>query len=246
MQAVLLAAGVGKRLAPYTQVLPKCLLEVEGETLLERHLRTYVSTGIREAIIVTGYLSEHIRDFVESLELPLPIKWVFNRDFRQGSIVSLKSGLAEAHDDVIFMDADVYYSPALFERLLKSSHPNCVLIDTRSSETGEEMMIGVREGRAMSIARRLDANTKYDLSGESVGFFKVSKQHRSLLQTVIDQTIYEQGSDIEYETAVDRFLTIAEVGFERVDDFAWTEIDFEQDLTRAREVIAPALKETVT
>lgn len=243
MQVVLLAAGMGKRLAPYTETLPKCLLKVAEESLLERHLRTYQHAGIDHITIVTGHQSEMLRKAVLELPFARPIDWVFNPDYRHGSLLSLKSALgALRDDDLIFMDADVYYGPGLFMRLRDSSYPNCALVDTRSSETGEEMMIGVSKGRAIAIARRLDPSQSYDLIGESVGFFKVCRHDVPLLRTVIDDTEVGFGKDSEYEAAINRFFQVVHVGVERADDFSWTEIDFEEDLTRAREVIAPALE----
>lgn len=243
MQVVLLAAGVGKRLGATTQALPKCLLEVQDQTLLERHLRTFVQTGIGEAIVVTGHCSEQIHAAAARLALPLPIQWVWNPRFRQGSILSLAEGLKTVHQDVIIMDADVYYGPELFERLVRSVHANCVLIDSSASETGEEMMIGVRAARAVTIARSLKATGPYDLQGESVGFFKVSAQDVETLRQVIEQTVAELGPDVEYESALDRFFKVASTGFELTNGLAWTEIDFEQDLAHARDVVAPSLGE---
>lgn len=245
MQVVLLAAGVGKRLGATTQTLPKCLLEVHGQTLLERHLRTFLQTGIDEAIVVTGHCSEQIHAAADRLALALPIPWVWNPRFPQGSILSLAEGLKTVHQDVIIMDADVYYGPPLFERLMRSAHANCVLIDPSASETGEEMMIGVRDARAVTIARSLKTTGPYDLQGESVGFFKVSAQDVATLRQVIEQTVVELGGDVEYESAIDRFFKVANVGFESTDGLAWTEIDFEQDLVRARDVIAPLLRESI-
>lgn len=243
MQVVLLAAGVGKRLGTTTQALPKCLLEVQGETLLERHLRTFLQAGIDEAIVVTGHCSEQIHAAAERLGLALPIRWVWNPRFRQGSILSLAEGLKVVHQDVIIMDADVYYGFPLFERLRRSEHANAVLVDSSASETGEEMMIGVRDAKAVTIARSLKATGPYDLQGESVGFFKISAQQVETLRQVIAQTVAELGPDVEYESAIDRFFKVANVGFEPTNGLAWTEIDFEQDLAHARDVIAPSLGE---
>ncbi|QQR91166.1 MAG: phosphocholine cytidylyltransferase family protein [Myxococcales bacterium] len=241
MQALLLAAGVGKRLGPYTKAMPKCLLEVAGQTLLERHLANYANLGFSKAVIVTGHEEDKIKDAVASLDLALRIELIRNDEYTKGSILSLRKGLDAITEDVVTMDADVFYHPQVLATLAKSSHANSVLIDERSDETGEEMMIGIRANRAAAIARRVSPIGPFDKVGESIGFFRIAKADQSLLKQTIDRTIKEQGEDLEYETALNAFFDVAEVKFETVGNLPWTEIDFEQDLARARNEIAPAI-----
>ncbi len=88
MRAILLAAGRGRRLG---QDLPKCLLSIEGRTLLERHLEILAQVGISAVTVVVGYQKEAIREHVASLKPSLPIDFVENPRFVHGSIVSSRS-----------------------------------------------------------------------------------------------------------------------------------------------------------
>ncbi len=66
MIAVILAAGMAKRLRPLTDNTPKCLLDVKGRSLLERSMDAIMASGVRDFVIVTGYLNHMIEDFVKS------------------------------------------------------------------------------------------------------------------------------------------------------------------------------------
>jgi choline kinase len=106
MRAILLAAGRGRRLG---QDLPKCLLSIEGKTLLERHVVNLVESGITALTIVVGYRRETIAEAVERLHPSLPIELVDNPRFLHGSIVSLQVVADRLDLGGIWMDADVLY-----------------------------------------------------------------------------------------------------------------------------------------
>ena len=80
MKAVILAAGVASRLRPLTENTPKCLLKVNGKTLLERTLDNLIENGISDLLIVTGYLQEMIKDF-ENLGVNVMTPIDFLNDF---------------------------------------------------------------------------------------------------------------------------------------------------------------------
>jgi choline kinase len=216
-------------------------MDVEGHSLLERHLVHCARNGADRMTVVVGHLSEMIEAEIKKLAPTVPLSTRMNTNYRQGSIVSLKVGLEGVDDDVIFMDTDVLYHPQVLSRLFRTKNRSCLLIDATSEESGEEMVVGVRGGRAHMIARRVSHLGPFDVQGESVGFFRVAREHVPSLRKAIDETIKEKGENNEYEEALNRLFAMVEVGFERVDDLAWTEIDFAEDLRRAREDVAPEL-----
>ncbi len=231
MRAILLAAGRGRRLGSDQ---PKCLLSIEGKTLLERHLENLPAAGITTLTIVVGYMKESIEAALAALLPSIPVELIENPRFVHGSIVSLQVAADRLLEGGIWMDADVLYPPALMAGLVKSAHPNCVLLDGRSDESGEEMMVGTRGGHAKKIARRV--GKEWDFAGESVGFFKVSAEGGRVMKRLLDEEVNAGRLDQEYEAALDRAFNEADFGFERADAFAWTEIDFEEDVVKARKL----------
>lgn len=239
MRAILLAAGRGSRLGLENEA-PKCLLEVGGRTLLERHMSNLVEAGIATLTIVVGFQASQIRAFVAERGAPLPVDFVENADYLRGSVVSLhvavRAGLVDAGG--IWMDADVLYPAALLGRLVGSSHANCVLLDRRSRETGEEMMLGVRDGRVRRIARRVSQDGPWDTVGETVGFAKVDAEGARVVKRLLAEEVGAGRLDQEYEAAMNRAFDEIAFGFEPVDDLAWTEIDFPEDVEKARRIAA--------
>ena len=231
MRAILLAAGRGRRLG---QDLPKCLLSIEGRTLLERHVEILAQLGISALTIVVGFQQETIREHVASLKPALPIDFVENPRFVHGSIVSLQVAADHLVNGGIWMDADVLYPPGLLRLLVESKHDNCVLADGRSEETGEEMMLGTRLGRVFKIARRV--GKEWDFAGESVGFAKVGVEGAKVMKRLLEEEVAAERLDQEYEAAMDRAFAEIPFGYERVDAFPWTEIDFEEDVIKARKL----------
>lgn len=236
MRAILLAAGRGRRLE---QQAPKCLLDIDGKTLLERHVRALTAAGITALTIVVGYEQQMIRSFVgdRRSQWTLPIDFIENPDFLRGSIVSLQRASDLLLDGAIYMDADVLYPAALMRRLVETKHENSVLLDKRSEESGEEMMLGVTNGRVMAVARKVSPLGAWDQIGEAVGFAKVSGAGAKALKRILDEEVAAGRLDQEYEAAMNLCFKEVPWGFEPVDDFSWTEIDFQEDVAKARKLV---------
>jgi choline kinase len=225
--AIIRAAGVGRRFGEALSGQPKALLEVEGETLLVRLIRQLRQAGVEEIIVVAGFGIEAIRSAVDSR-----VQVLLNPDYERGAILSLYTAREFFGRDLLVMDADVFGPDEMLTRLVDSPKESCFLLDGRAEASGEEQMLHVRGDRVWDIAR--DPRGEYDLLGESVGFLKVSAAaSRNLLELLAARV--ERGEiDLEHEEVYPDFLEQIPVGFERVDDLAWTEIDFPEDLERAR------------
>lgn len=215
MRAVLLAAGRGRRLG---RRIPKCLLEVGGRTLLERHLEALRGFDVT---VVVGYRKEMILE-----RLPRGVEVRVNERYREGSILSLEAGIPD--EPFIAMDADVLYEPVLLRRLAAAPEPVAFLLDPRSRFTGEEMMLGVRGRRVLAVGRGLSG--AWEVVGETVGFTKIAavEELRRAIALVGDP-------QAEYEAALDLLVQRVEAGYVTVDR-PWMEIDFPEDVERALEM----------
>lgn len=239
MKAIILAAGVGKRFKEVTDHRPKCLIEVQGKTLLERALSALGVAGIREVIVVIGYRGEMIQKHIGSSCGNVQVRYVNNPQYTKGAILSLWSAREEFNDDILIMDADVLFPVALISRLVQSPHANCFLLDGSSENTGEEQMLLTRGGRVLNIVR--GGSGDFDVVGESVGFLKVSRTDAPLLRSILDDFMTQGRDTIEHEEAFPVFLAQQVVGFERVDDLPWIEIDFPADLEQAEREVLPRI-----
>ena len=239
MKAIILAAGIGKRFREITDHRPKCLIEIQGKTLLERTLTALRAAGVEEAVVVIGYRSEMIQQQIGSNYGGVRVRYVKNPQYAKGAILSLWSAREEFNDDIIVMDADVLFPVALIKRLVHSSHANCFLLDGSSENTGEEQMLLTRNGRVLNIVR--GGAGDFEVIGESVGFLKVSRTDAPLLRSILEEFVAQGQDTIEHEEAFPLFLAQRIVGFERVDDLPWIEIDFSTDLEQAEHEVLPRI-----
>lgn len=243
MHAIILAAGVGQRLGDAAANKPKCLLEFSGQSLLERHLQILVHYGIEHLTVVTGYQAPMIDAVLAQTQWQIEIKTRLNPDFTAGSVVSLAcAGEALCSGaPVLLMDADVLYDHRLIERLLQTNHANCFLLD-RDFEPGEEpVKLCVRDGRLIDFRKRIDKNLAFDFQGESVGFFRFEPDTAQSLASAAENYIGSGKQDQPYEEVI-RDLLLArpcDFGYEDITGLAWVEIDFPDDIDRARQHILP-------
>ena len=190
-RAIVLAAGVGKRLARLTRTRPKCLIPLNpaGENLLTRYLNTFKTLGIKDVVIVCGYLQAMVKKECALKGRGLRIRFVENRDFKKGSILSLASASSQLDRDVLLMDADVYFPIEALHRLIASPHKSAFLVDLRSKSSGEEMMLASRNGRPYSISKKL--NPALQTIGEATGIVKLRKKDALRLRRILKTFVRE-------------------------------------------------------
>lgn len=227
--AIILAAGVGKRFGAEMNDRPKALLEVGGETLIARLVRQLREGGVEKIVIVVGHRGELIEQALAGIA---GVSFLHNPEYRRGAILSLWTAREHLGAPALVMDADVFLPSEMMLRLLRSANENCFLLDGSASATGEEQMLHVRNGRVTDIARK--PRGEYDLLGESVGFLRLGADGARVLRELLDARVAAGVKDIEHEEVYPELLSRVATGFERVDDLDWTEIDFPEDLERAR------------
>src|SRR3982751_404534 len=221
MKAIILAAGVGKRLWPVTQHRPKCLIEVGGRSLLARYLEALAGVGIQHAVIVVGYKQEMIRAAVGTGMSGVDVRYVASDQYQRGSITSLWRVREELHGDVLIMDADVLFHPQILKRLIASSSPTALLLDETVTQRTEECMAIVRGGRVVALSKRMP--DRYDLAGEGVGFLNVRAADCPSLIASLQAHIDRGEFDMEYEDGLREFFEQVRVGYEPIGGLPWTE-----------------------
>jgi choline kinase len=239
MKAVILAAGVGKRLWQLTQHRPKCLIEIGGQSLLRRYLVALASLGVRRADIVVGYKQEMIRAVVASDDCGVTVNFLANDQFHRGSISSLWIARTVLDDDVIIMDADVLFHREVLRRLVESPHENALLMDETVTQTGEECMVVVAGGRVIALTKKMPE--QYDYAGEGVGFLRVRRADTPHVVTSLRSYVDKGSWDMEYEDALLQFFQTVKVGHEKIGGLPWTEIDFAEDVRKAELDVLPRL-----
>ena len=239
MTAIILAAGVGKRLHAASGGRPKCLVEIGGKSLLLRLLESLAAAGVREAVVVTGFGEEAVRTAIGARPRGIKVRYVSNPRFDEGAILSLWAAREFLDGPVLVMDADVLCPASMVARLVGSTHANCFLLDASVTNTGEEQMLLVRDGWVRNIVR--GGAPGYEVQGESVGFLKLSAPAVGLLRALLHERVAAGDTGIEHEEVYPDLLARVDVGYERVDGLPWTEIDFPDDIARAEREVLPRI-----
>lgn len=250
MHAIILAAGRGNRLVQHNSAsLPKCLLEFGEKSLLQRQLEALWDCTVPRADLVVGFEADRIIEHVGRLHKRPTIGFHFNPRFEQGSVISLLAARAtlDAGEDILLMDADVLFHPALLERLAKTEHANCVLLD-RAFEPGDEpVKIALRDGLIVDLRKHLPDHLTYDRIGESVGFFRLEPAKAAAAGSECARFEGEGMADAPHEEVLRNLIQQQpdDFGVEDVTGLPWIEIDFAADVIRARERVLPAIRDDI-
>ena len=243
MIGVILAAGMAKRLRPLTDTMPKCLLKVGKRTLLERTVDAMRQTGISEFVVVTGYRSEMIREFLDDCASKTQSRFTFlhNADYEHNNnIYSLwMAGEVVRGKEFLLMDSDILCDPAAVVRI--AEEPSAALAVNRHELGEEEMKVVVdAENRITEISKTCRPE---DAMGESVGIEKITAAYSEALYRELDQMILqEQLIDIFYERAFERLIPQGQT-FRVVDttNYFSYELDTPEDFKRAQELMPEEL-----
>ncbi|HYL82182.1 MAG TPA: phosphocholine cytidylyltransferase family protein, partial [Candidatus Acidoferrum sp.] len=199
MRAILLVAGVGWRLKPYTEATPKCLLDMGGKSLLLRYLEAFAALGIDEAVLVVGFQKEKVMAEAARGPANVKVRIVQNDQFRKGNILSLWHARHEIEDEVLILDGDVLYPQELLARLLASPDPNAIVVDERFRDTGEEQKVVCEDDWVVEVTKKISGDPR--VRGEAVGFLRLSAEAAEVLRGILEELVESGKDSLEYEEA---------------------------------------------
>lgn len=239
MKAVILAAGVGSRLAPLTNNTPKSLIKIREKTILERMIINIDSMGIKDTLIVTGFLEDQIRNFVKSKFPNLNLTFFTNQKY---DVTNTAYSLMLAKDFVqgsnfIKFDADVIFEKEILEKLINNKALNCLCMDRNINLAAEEVkVITDKRGQVLQVGKKLDPKLS---TGESIGIEKISKETGKVLFKELENlmrnlTNYQRYYDDSYTTLVEKGLPFYAVD---ITGLRWVEIDNFEDFNLATKLI---------
>ncbi len=245
MQAIILAAGMGKRLQEYTRNNTKCMVEVCGETLIERMLRQLEQRAFSRVIIVVGYKGAELKAFVNKLNVSLPIEYVENPDYyKTNNIYSLylaKEYLCQ--EDTILLESDIIFEASVLDALLEDPRESLALVDSYESWM-DGTCLKLREDDSIEAfipGRNLNYKERH-LYYKTVNIYKFAKDF-SIYRYVPFLEAYSKAlGNNEYYESVLKVLAVLEnsgIYAKRLAGQRWYEIDDAQDLDIATSMFAP-------
>ena len=244
MQAIILAAGMGKRLKELTHDNTKCMVQVCGETLIERMLRQQDRLNLERIVIVVGYQGRRLIDFVSSLDIKTPIEFIENPIYdKTNNIYSLslaKERLLE--DDTLLFESDIIFEDSVLDALAQDPRPTLALVDkyepwmdgTCVRLSGDDEIIEFIPGKKFN---HLDSGDCY----KTVNIYKFSREFsRNAYVPFLEAYQKALGENEYYEQVlmVIAMLNNSELRAKRLDGEKWYEIDDIQDLDIATSIFA--------
>ena len=234
MQAIILAAGISKRLRPLTDSTPKCLLKIGGKSILEMTIDNILQNGINEFVMVTGYRENMIKDFIDKKYPGLNITFLTNPDYEHNNnSYSLWMTKDYINRDCILFDSDIIFDRKIIEKLLASGYDNCLAVNTNHKLADEEIKVIIDKGNKIKyIGKESDPGKAY---GESIGIEKFSfKFFRELGKVLEWKIVKEHNVNAFYEVSFQELIGSGNGIFAvDVSEYKSMEIDTPADLQRA-------------
>ncbi|WP_329030029.1 MULTISPECIES: phosphocholine cytidylyltransferase family protein [unclassified Streptomyces] len=239
MIGLVLAAGAGRRLRPYTDTLPKALVPVDGDkTVLDLTLANFAEIGLTEAAIVVGYRKEAVYDRKEELEATYGLKLTLvdnDKAEEWNNAYSLWCAREVLKRGVILANGDTVHPVSVEKTLLAARGDGkriILALDTVKSLADEEMKVVVEDGEGVRrITKLMDPS---EATGEYIGVTLIEAEAAEELADAL-KTTFERDPDLYYE---DGYQELVNRGFTvdvtPIGDVSWVEIDNHDDLEKGR------------
>ena len=246
MQAIILAAGMGRRLGEYTRDNTKCMLPVNGERLIDRVLGQLSQLGLSRVVIVVGYKGQNLIDYIgHRYDDRLKIEYVNNPVYdKTNNIYSLslaKDKLQE--DDTLLIESDLIFDDSLFRMILDNPYPNLALVDKYETwMDGTMVRIDEDNNIVNFIPKKAFKYKDVDSYYKTVNIYKFSREFSQNKYVPFLEAYSKALGNNEYYEQVLRVITLidnAELKALPITNGAkWYEIDDVQDLDIAETLFA--------
>jgi histidinol-phosphate/aromatic aminotransferase/cobyric acid decarboxylase-like protein/GTP:adenosylcobinamide-phosphate guanylyltransferase len=245
MQAIILAAGMGRRLGELTKENTKCMVEVNGVRLIDRLLGQLSGLSLRRVIIVVGYQGQNLMDYIgHRYDGRLTIEYAENPIYdKTNNIYSLslvKEKMLE--DDTLLIESDLIFSDRLFQMILEDEYPNVALVAKYESWM-DGTMVRIDEARNIVnfVPKKAFRYEDVDEYYKTVNIYKFSREFCEQKYVPFLEAYCHALGNNEYYEQVLRVITLldsAELKALPVGDEKWYEIDDIQDLDIAETIFA--------
>ena len=234
MNAIILAAGQGKRLQSLDHRGPKCLLQVAGKSLLRLQVEHLQKAGIKEIVVVTGF--EHTQ---LSAQKSLGLNFVHNPFWEStDDLASLFMARHHIKGPFLYLHSDILFPSSFLKDLLKNREPAALLVDEEVKDE-EIAKVRIKDGLITGVGKHIPLNEAH---GEFVGMVRFSSEGSASFLKAIEECMERGQTKEPCPTALNRFI---EAGMALSPCFVqkrpWIEIDFPADFFRAEKEVYPQI-----
>ena len=237
MKAIILSAGQGSRLGHLVDGRPKCLIEFNGRTLLDRQLDTLEANGVHEAVVVTGFHDELVNEAIAKRSAGPRVRTIFNPFYKVADNTgSLYMAREELSGDCLVWNGDTLVSRALMAKVVGNDRQGiCVTIDRKDGYDDDDMKVVADDGRLRAIGKRISEG----VNAESIGLLAFRSGGAEQFREAIEQAMRtSEGTTIWYLRVIHHLAQTGEVWTLDIDGAEWGEVDFPPDVEAAQELTA--------
>ncbi|GIW42607.1 MAG: nucleotidyltransferase [Candidatus Binatia bacterium] len=239
MKALILNAGQGRRLLPLTSERPKCLLRIQGRTILEWQVRELLSFGVDEIVTVVGFGASKVKEELERIcRGRAQARTVYNAFFASSdNLVSCWAARDEMDEDFFLVNGDTLFEKAILAKLLWSDPaPVALAVDQKEAYDEDDMKVRCEGGWVRRIGKDLPIS---ETNAESIGVLLFRGEGPALFRrALVDAVEKSENPGRWYLSVVDLLARRGLVRAVSVHGLLWTEIDYLRDLPRAAEVVS--------
>ncbi|MER5669722.1 aminotransferase class I/II-fold pyridoxal phosphate-dependent enzyme [Pseudonocardia alni] len=247
MRAIILAAGLGRRMLPLTRDTHKTLLQVGDRTIIDRLVGSLEDNGVTTITVVTGYLHEQLERHLLERHPHLDISFVRNPRYDEtNNIYSLALAFEQIDidDDLLLLESDLIFEPAVMRRLIACDEPDVALVDRyRMGLDGTVVTVSGSDVVTQVIPASLqDAAFDFTDKFKTLNLYKFSAEFcRDVFSKLLRYYTQNFDNQCYYELILGMLVYMgqARIHAERLDGELWAEVDDPNDLENADYLFAP-------
>jgi len=238
MKAIILSAGQGKRLLPMTAAVPKCLLEVQGKTIIEWQIDELHKCGVDQITVVTGYGADKVDDLLQRRYGPQRVRTHYNPDYATtDNLVSCWKVRDLMTEDFILLNGDTLFEAAVVHNLLKSpASPITVTVSHKDIYDADDMKVTMEGSRLVKVGKDISSG---NIHGESIGMILFRDTGPGIFRNGLEKALADTGAVRRwYLSVIDDIAQERTVQTYSIKGLVWCEVDYPADLKQADRVVA--------
>lgn len=238
-KAVILAAGLGSRLKPLTNTAPKCLTLIDGESITQHTLDILEKNGIKETIILIGYLGNMIVKEIGFQYRKMKISYLWNHIYNKtNTMYSLWLAKKYLEQGIILIEGDTLFEEALISGVLAREKEKTFWIVEQFTRKHEgSMEIVNQDERIIELQMVYEQLVEYrDNYFKSAGILKITSEYGKKLSKWLKQDVENGNINIYYDLVIAKHLSDSPIYIHDITDLKWAQLDNLNDLKRMEQI----------
>ena len=243
MNAVILSAGQGRRMLPLTANKPKCLLNIEGQPIIEWQIDELAKSGIDRISVVVGYHADRVEQLLHKRYGPDRVEVIYNPTYSWAdNLFSCWVAREEMGEDFVLLNGDTLFESAVLRRLMNAPvQPVTVVTHKKPYYDADDMKVSLRGDRLVNIGKKLAADK---VDAESIGMILFREKGPLMFRRAVEKALQDPSAIKKwYLSVIARMAQSIPVWTISANGLQWCEVDFPADIKQARRVVQAISKD---